>query len=83
MVQKAVAEPDKLNVLTIHAEVEGIVCLEMFRQFLGKAAAKDISFVPLGTLLQEFYDINLAAVIRDELPGREGWISRQGPPQYR
>ena len=76
-------EPDKLNVLTIHAEVEGIVCLEMFRQFLGKAAAKDISFVPLGTLLQEFYDINLAAVIRDELPGREGWISRQGPPQYR
>ena len=29
--------PGKLNVLTIHAEVEGIVCLHMFEQFVEKA----------------------------------------------
>jgi undecaprenyl phosphate-alpha-L-ara4FN deformylase len=71
-------EPAKLNVLTIHAEVEGIICLEMFGQFIDKAVSRDISFVPLNFLLQDCHNIGRAAIIRDELSGREGWISRQG-----
>ncbi len=75
-------EPAKLNVLTIHAEVEGIVCLEMFRQFLNMAVSKDVSFVPLGTLLQNCPETNPAAIISDELPGREGWVSCQAASQF-
>lgn len=33
-------DPEKLNVLTIHAEVEGIACFEMFERFLKVAQAK-------------------------------------------
>ncbi len=40
--------PGKLNVLTIHAEVEGIVCLHMFEQFVEKALSLGHRFVPLG-----------------------------------
>ncbi len=44
---------DRLNVLTIHAEVEGIICNDMFREFLDKAHALGISFVPLEELLAD------------------------------
>ena len=37
--------PDKLNVLTIHAEVEGIVCLEMFDRFLKMGKSIGAEFV--------------------------------------
>ena len=70
--------PTKLNVLTIHAEVEGIVCLEMFREFVNKAVSKGVSFVPLETLLQNRLETGPAAIIRRELPGREGWVACQG-----
>ena len=43
--------PKELNVLTVHAEVEGIFCAKMFDQFLKKAQSEGISFVPLGTFL--------------------------------
>ena len=45
--------PSKLNVLTIHAEVEGIAKFDLFRDFLKKAKAKGVSFVPLGELLAD------------------------------
>ncbi len=69
--------PTKLNVLTIHAEVEGIVCLEMFREFVSKAVSKGVSFVPLETLLENCLEIGPAAIVRQELPGREGWVACQ------
>jgi len=74
----ALLDPAKLNVLTIHAEVEGIVCLEMFREFVSKAVSKGVSFVPLGTLLQNCLETGPAAIVRQELPGREGWVACQG-----
>ncbi len=76
-------EHAKLNVLTIHAEVEGIVCLELFRKFVKKAVSKEISLVPLRVLLQNCHDISNAAIIRSEITGREGWISRQESPRSR
>jgi undecaprenyl phosphate-alpha-L-ara4FN deformylase len=70
--------PGSLNVLTIHAEVEGIAKFDLFKRFLELARAKGVSFVPLGKLLRESAAICSAAVIAREISGREGWLSFQG-----
>jgi len=66
-------DPKKLNVLTIHAEVEGIACLDIFEQFVKKALTKGASFVPLGVILREYPEIEDVAVvgIPDEVMGEE------------
>ena len=69
--------PDKLNVLTIHAEVEGIVCEKLFDDFLSKAHSRNIFFVPLGNLLENYPPEKHAKITSGEIPGREGWVSRQ------
>ncbi len=69
--------PDHLNVLTIHAEVEGISCLELFRDFLNKARRRDIAFVPLGDMLPRNESIGIGSVIRTEVAGRAGWLALQ------
>lgn len=68
---------EKLNVLTIHAEVEGIVRLEMFQNFMDMAIAKGISFVPLSTFLKSSESFDRAALISSEIAGRDGWVSCQ------
>lgn len=68
--------PGELNVLTIHAEVEGIVCKEMFSEFLEKAQKRGIRFKPLGELLEQS-DHCLGEITRTALPGREGWVACQ------
>ena len=70
--------PNKLNVLTIHAEVEGMACLDLFRLFLEEARLKKITFVPLGKLLEDAVQIDPAPIVRKTFPGREGWIACQG-----
>jgi len=70
-------KPEKLNVLTIHAEVEGISCALMFDQFLKKARSKGISFTPLGAFLQKKTAIDGASMVSGKVPGRDGWISIQ------
>lgn len=70
--------PDQLNVLTIHAEVEGIVCAEMFDVFLQRAKAKHIRFVAMHELLPEdIATLPLDSVKTAPLPGREGWVCWQ------
>ena len=44
--------PDELNVLTIHAEVEGIVCAPLFDEFLQLCRARGIGLGRLGDLRQ-------------------------------
>lgn len=66
-----------LNVLTIHAEVEGIAKLDLFGDFLKKAKAKGVSFVPLGDLLADTASISRASIVAKEIPGREGWLAYQ------
>ena len=69
--------PDKLNVLTIHAEVEGIIYKKMFEDFLADGLAKGITFVPLGSMLTDYPPLVRAEIFACEIPGREGWISSQ------
>ena len=70
-------KPEKLNVLTIHAEVEGVVCLEMFDRFLKMVHAIGAKIVPLGELLMDSPEIKHATMVAREIPGREGWVSCQ------
>ena len=70
--------PEKLNVLTIHAEVEGIACREMFDNFLQLAAERGIQIVPTGDLVSNENDhCPSDRVTPRTLPGREGWIAFQ------
>ncbi len=75
----ALLDPGRLNVLTIHAEVEGIVCLEMFTQFVESVLSEGHSFVPLGTLVNESAQIDRAMIAPKEICGREGWVACQAP----
>ena len=69
--------PEKLNVLTVHAEVEGIICLEMFDRFLKMARSIGADFVPLKALLSSSQGIRLSKILAKEIPGRDGWVSCQ------
>lgn len=70
-------DPAKLNVLTVHAEVEGIARLEMFDQFMRRACSKGFSFVPLKVLLEECPQSDPVAVVARGIPGRQGWVCYQ------
>ncbi len=67
--------PQTLNVYTIHAEVEGILMANDFRQLLAEARRQDIHFQPLGNLLPEApATLPMGHVARGTLEGREGWL---------
>jgi undecaprenyl phosphate-alpha-L-ara4FN deformylase len=70
-------DPARLNVLTIHAEVEGILCRQMFADFVRKAKAKGWTFVPLGELVRDSRSILTGSVVAKDFPGREGWLACQ------
>ena len=64
------------NVLTIHAEVEGIIAAGIFDEFLGCATAQGFEFAPLSALLPaDRSRLPGARVEATEISGREGWIS--------
>jgi undecaprenyl phosphate-alpha-L-ara4FN deformylase len=69
---------DALNVLTIHAEVEGIAKLPLFADFIGKLEDKGGNFVPLGKLLSDMGTSRSAPVVQNNIPGREGLVAVQG-----
>jgi undecaprenyl phosphate-alpha-L-ara4FN deformylase len=69
--------PEGLNVLTIHAEVEGIARAALFEDFLDRAAARRLRFVPLGELLPPVAEIPTGAVEAGPVPGREGDVCLQ------
>lgn len=71
-------KPGHLNVLTIHAEVEGIACADMFDDFLTMARTRNIHFVPMIELLPEDTSLlPIDSVTTAALPGREGWVCWQ------
>jgi undecaprenyl phosphate-alpha-L-ara4FN deformylase len=71
--------PEQLNVYTIHAEVEGILMANDFRQLLADARQRGICFQPLGNLLPEAPGtLPVGKVVRGTLVGREGWLGVQG-----
>jgi len=70
-------QPDSMNVLTIHAEVEGIGKLQLFSDFIRKLKAKGDNFVPLKMLLSDWKIDKNAEIQNKEINGREGWIAVQ------
>jgi len=70
-------KPGQLNVLTIHAEVEGIHCLALFEAFIKKALDQKVLIVPLGSLLDTFSTIYVSKVIEKEITGRHGKLAVQ------
>ena len=71
-------KPGALNVLTVHAESEGRVCLDMFRDFIRRAKALGSNFVTLGSLLPPPPAIPVCRMEKGSVPGREGWVAVQG-----
>ena len=77
-VQTGRFKPSKLNVNTIHAEVEGILMANDFRQLLAQAGQRGIDFHPLGDLLPaDPTTLPQQQLVRGALPGREGWLGVQ------
>ena len=72
--------PDRLNVLTIHAEVEGIGRLALFEDFLDKAGRRRIAFEPLGAIAGRGEKIPLCGMDRGVAAGRDGWLACQADP---
>ena len=72
-------KPGVLNVLTIHAEVEGISRRKLAENFFELARQRNIQFSPLGHLLPEQReDLPRYTIESKRLPGREGSVCWQG-----
>jgi undecaprenyl phosphate-alpha-L-ara4FN deformylase len=70
--------PGLLNVLTIHAEVEGIAGADLFESFLDQTASRATTCFPLGELLQnQPRPLPVSSIVASTVPGREGWIACQ------
>ena len=68
-------QPNSYNVLTIHAEVEGIAAADLFRQFLAELAARGGRCCPLGEILAHTPDLPEREMAAGSIPGREGWVA--------
>lgn len=72
---------DSLNVLTIHAEVEGMKKIELFRTFLETCKERNIQFVRLDTyaqnLLKDPSTISVCDLIQGSIDGRSGTLAKQ------
>ncbi|MBP5640078.1 MAG: 4-deoxy-4-formamido-L-arabinose-phosphoundecaprenol deformylase [Victivallales bacterium] len=74
--------PDKLNVLTIHAEVEGGICTPLFVEFLKMARERGFQFCPPGQLLpDDMGSIPVSSIESQSFQGREGWMAAQADSQ--
>jgi undecaprenyl phosphate-alpha-L-ara4FN deformylase len=76
----AMCQPNRMNVLTIHAEVEGVARYDMFARFMEIAVTSDARFVPLGQLLRECPSPESGTIAPRHIPGREGWVACQVMP---
>ena len=70
-------KPGQLNVLTIHAEAEGIHCLNLFENFIRQALSMKIRILPLSELIKEFSSKGLSRVVSKEIKGRHGKVAIQ------
>ncbi|MBI2566961.1 MAG: 4-deoxy-4-formamido-L-arabinose-phosphoundecaprenol deformylase [Candidatus Schekmanbacteria bacterium] len=73
----AMVRPGELNVLTVHAEVEGGAKSDLFDRFLQEAAARDVCLRPLGELLPRGAAAPLGAIGPELIAGRDGWVAVQ------
>lgn len=76
--QLGLLRPDKLNVLTVHAEAEGGKCATMFDDYLTRALAAGYKIVPLGDIAAMAGEhVPTGKIEFQEFPGREGKLAVQ------
>jgi peptidoglycan/xylan/chitin deacetylase (PgdA/CDA1 family) len=72
---------DRLNVLTLHAEIEGMGRQALFRELLSACVARGVRFVRLDDvareLLREPARIPVADMVMAEIDGRSGTVATQ------
>lgn len=68
-------QPEQTNVLTIHAEAEGIATAEMFDSFLGKLADRGGKCCPLKDLLSDSVPLPAQELQKGRVAGRDGWVA--------
>jgi undecaprenyl phosphate-alpha-L-ara4FN deformylase len=69
-------KPERLNVYTIHAEVEGIACYELFSDFMQKCREREVEPVALGSLLDVRPDpLPHCRLEERTIPGRDGKVA--------
>lgn len=72
------AREGALNLLTIHAEVEGGICAPLFEAFIQMARSRGVEFIAPGELLPpDSADIPSGKIVTGTVPGREGTLSLQ------
>jgi undecaprenyl phosphate-alpha-L-ara4FN deformylase len=71
------ARADALNVLAVHAEVEGIVCAELFDAFLATCRRRGIGLVPLRDLPELAGPLAEDGIAQAPVAGREGDVCWQ------
>ncbi len=75
-------QPKGLNVLTIHAELEGMAYFDWFKEFLIECLHHKIKIVPLKTmahkLLEKKFDIPILPLLQGTVDGRTGTLAVQG-----
>lgn len=71
-----------LNVLTVHAEVEGGTLLDPFDQFLAGLLSRGVRVLSLGEvardLLADGRQFPRLPIVRGRVPGRSGWVAMHG-----
>jgi len=69
--------PDGLNVLCLHAEVEGLARAPLFEDFLARARDRGHSFARLDEILAAHKFLPAAGLVQRAVPGREGLLACQ------
>jgi peptidoglycan/xylan/chitin deacetylase (PgdA/CDA1 family) len=74
--------PGRLNVYTIHAEIEGMSMIEWFERFLVRASEKGIAFASLAeeaaSLNAKRETLAFAALVQGQVEGRSGTLAIEG-----
>ncbi|MCH2152756.1 MAG: 4-deoxy-4-formamido-L-arabinose-phosphoundecaprenol deformylase [Phycisphaerales bacterium] len=70
---------DHDEVLTIHAEAEGMSKAAMFADFLDRVQASGREVVPLGSLIGDHETLPTRSIDQREIEGREGWVAVVAP----
>lgn len=74
-------ENGKQNLLTIHSEIEGMHCIDLFENFLKMAKEKNINFVLPSYYLNE--KIKTSEIETGKVSGREGFIGLKKEKELR
>ena len=73
--------PGQLNVLTAHAEIEGMIKMDVFRALLDAAKRRAVRFIRLDNLAHEYLEnrneLPVCDLITGEVDGRSGTLAMQ------